>query len=100
MHAAAPAHTAEPAHAAEPAPDAPPTEQLSLEAEPASADEELAAVVPTRSRVPVCPPRSWLELADPGLTSLQPPPSRGAAALEALFNEAETIALPPPSAAS
>ncbi|HWE27159.1 MAG TPA: hypothetical protein VHB97_04110 [Polyangia bacterium] len=71
-------------------------DQLSLEAEPA---EELARAVPTRSRA-LAAPRSWLDLADPGLAALQPPPSAGAAALEALLNESETIALPPPPAAS
>ena len=107
--AAEPPQPAEPQQAVEPplavepslAPEPPqaPAAQFSLEAEPATADEELAAVVPTRSRAPVAP-RSWLELADPGLASLQPPPSHGAAALEALLNEADTIALPPPSASS
>ncbi|HEX9103299.1 MAG TPA: hypothetical protein VF997_13900, partial [Polyangia bacterium] len=99
--------------------------QLSLEAEPAGEDE-LAAAAPTQSHAPTAPtqshapapptqslapapppqslapapPRSWLELADPGLASLQPPPSPGAAALEALLDESSTIALPSPPAAS
>ena len=73
-------------------------DQLSLDAEPAG-EEEFAVAVPTQSRAPAAA-RSWLELADPGLVSLQSPPSTGAAALEALLNESETIALPPPPAAS
>lgn len=68
-------------------------DQLSLEAAPA-AEEELAAAVPTQSRAKTAPPRDWLDLADPGLASLQAPPSAGAAALEALLNESERIALP------
>jgi hypothetical protein len=40
-------------------------------------------------------PRSWLELADPGLASLQSPPSPGANALEQLLDEASA---PSPSA--
>jgi len=72
-------------------------DQLALEAEPAGEDE-FAAAVPTLSRITA--PKSWLELADPGLASLQSPPSAGAAALEALLHESETIALPPPPAAS
>jgi hypothetical protein len=77
---------------------APPDDQFSLDAEPAS-DDEFAAAVPTLSRGPVAP-RSWLDQSDPGLAALQSPPSAGAAALEALLNESETIALPPPPAAS
>jgi hypothetical protein len=77
---------------------APLDQLLSLDAEPAG-EEEFAAAVPTLSRAPAAP-RSWLELADPGLASLQSPPSAGAAALEALLHESETIALPPPPAAS
>ncbi|HEY2749662.1 MAG TPA: hypothetical protein VGL86_33810 [Polyangia bacterium] len=72
--------------------------QLSLDAEPAS-DEEFAAAIPTLSRAPAAP-RSWLELSDPGLAALQSPPSAGAAALEALLNDGESIALPPPPTAS
>jgi len=55
--------------------------------------------VPTLSRIAAAP-RSWLEQSDPGLAALQSPPSPGATALEALLNESETIALPPPPAAS
>ncbi len=73
-------------------------DQFSLEAEPASEDE-FAAAVPTLSRGQTVP-RSWLDQADPGLVALQSPPSPGATALEALLNESETIALPPPPAAS
>ena len=73
-------------------------DQLSLDAEPAGADE-LAAAPPTQSRAAVAP-RSWLDLADPGLASLAPPPSPGAAALEALLNESELLALPPPPSSS
>jgi hypothetical protein len=76
----------------------PPPDSFLLDAEPAS-DEEFATQVPTLSRVPAVP-RSWLEQSDPGLAALQSPPSPGAAALEALLNESETIALPPPPAAS
>jgi hypothetical protein len=72
-------------------------DQLALEAEPAGEDE-FAAAVPTLSRITA--PKSWLDVADPGLASLQSPPSAGAAALEALLHESETIALPPPPAAS
>jgi len=54
---------------------------------------------PTRSRVAAAP-KSWLDLADPGLAALQSPPSAGAAALEALLHESDTIALPSPPAAS
>ena len=68
-------------------------DQLSLDAEPAGQDE-LAAPVPTQPRARPAPPRDWLDLADPGLASLQAPPSAGAAALEALLNESERIALP------
>jgi hypothetical protein len=75
-----------------------PPDPFLLDAEPAG-DEEFATQVPTLSRVPTVP-RSWLEQSDPGLAALQSPPSPGAAALEALFNESETIALPPPPAAS
>ncbi len=67
-------------------------DQLSLEPEPAAA-AELAPAVPTQPRARAVP-RSWLELADPGLAALEPPPSPGAAALEALLNESERIALP------
>jgi hypothetical protein len=88
--AAVPAVTVAPPAAATPA--------LSLDAEPAS-EEEFAAPVPTRSRAPA-PPKSWLELADPGLAALQSPPAAGAAALEALLHESDTIALPSPPAAS
>jgi hypothetical protein len=73
-------------------------DQFSLDAEPAG-EEEFAAAVPTLSRVPVAP-RSWLDLSDPGLASLESPHSAGARALEALFHESETIALPPPPTAS
>ncbi|MGZ3407646.1 MAG: hypothetical protein ACXVAN_14450 [Polyangia bacterium] len=75
-----------------------PPDQFPLDAAPVG-DEEFATQVPTLSRVPTVP-RSWLEQSDPGLAALQSPPSPGAAALEALFNESETIALPPPPAAS
>jgi hypothetical protein len=78
--------------------EAPVPDQFSLDAEPAS-EEEFAAAVPTLSRI-AAPPRSWLEQSDPALAALQSPPSPGAAALEALLNESETIALPPPPAAS
>jgi hypothetical protein len=88
--AAPPAPTAdEPRAAADP---------LSLDAEPAG-DEEFAAAVPTLSRIAAAP-KSWLEVADPGLAALQTPPSPGALALESLLNEGESIALPPPPAAS
>ena len=73
-------------------------DQLSLDAEPAG-EEEFAAAVPTLSRVAAAP-RSWLELSDPGLAALQSPPAAGAAALEALLHEGESIALPPPPTAS
>ena len=73
-------------------------DQLSLDAEPAG-EEEFAAAVPTLSRANAAP-RSWLELSDPGLAALLSPPSAGAAALEALLNEGESIALPPPPTAS
>jgi hypothetical protein len=72
-------------------------DQLSLDAEPAG-EEEFPAV-PTLSRAPAAP-RSWLEVSDPGLAALLSPPSAGAAALEALLNEGESIALPPPPTAS
>jgi hypothetical protein len=72
-------------------------DQLSLDAEPAG-DEEFPPV-PTLSRATAAP-RSWLELADPGLAALQSPPSTGAVALESLLNEGESIALPPPPTAS
>jgi hypothetical protein len=75
-----------------------PADQFSLDAEPAS-EEEFAAAVPTLSRLPAVP-RSWLDQSDPGLAALLSPPSSGASALEALLNESETIALPPPPAAS
>lgn len=85
-------------YAAIAAPTEPAAEQsLSLEAEPAT-EEEFAAAVPTLSRMTA--PRSWLDLADPGLAALQSPPSPGAAALEALLNDPETISLPPPPTAS
>lgn len=93
--AAAPAAVAAPA-AADPAPSdsdvAAAYDQLSLEAEPAGEDE-FAAAVPTQSSARAAP-RGWLELADPGLTALESPPSPGAAALEAVLNESERIALP------
>jgi hypothetical protein len=73
-------------------------QQLSLDAEPAG-EEEFAAAVPTLSRPPVAP-RSWLELADPGLVALQSPTSPSADALESLLNDGESIALPPPPTAS
>lgn len=73
-------------------------DQLSLDAEPAG-DEEFATAVPTLSRLAAAP-KSWLEVADPGLAALQSPPSPGAAALESLLNEGESIALPPPPTAS
>jgi hypothetical protein len=78
--------------------ETPVPDQFSLDAEPAS-EEEFAAAVPTLSRIAAAP-RSWLEQSDPGLAALQSPPSPGATALEALLNESETIALPPPPAAS
>ena len=78
--------------------DTAPADLFSLDAEPASEDE-FAAAVPTLSRVPAVP-RSWLDQSDPGLAALVSPPSSGATALEALLNESETIALPPPPAAS
>ena len=73
-------------------------DQLSLDAEPAG-EEEFAAAVPTLSRAAAAP-RSWLELSDPGLAALQSPPAAGAAALESLLHEGESIALPPPPTAS
>jgi len=73
-------------------------DQLSLDAEPAG-DEEFTAAVPTLSRISAAP-KSWLEVADPGLAALQSPPSPGAVALESLLNEGESIALPPPPTAS
>ncbi len=99
--AAAAANAAAAAAAASPAPpatDSAEPDQLSLDAEPAS-EEEFAAAIPTLSRAPAAP-RSWLEVSDPGLAALQSPPSAGAAALEALLNEGESIALPPPPTAS
>ena len=75
-----------------PADDAAPAAELSLDAEPAG-DDEFAAAVPTLSRAPAAP-RSWLDLADPGLASLESPPSPGAAALSALLDEPD-VALPP-----
>ena len=75
-----------------------PSDQFSLDAEPAG-EEEFAAAIPTLSRANAAP-RSWLELSDPGLASLESPPSAGARALEALLHESETIALPPPPTAS
>ena len=74
-----------------------PADQFSLDAEPAG-EEEFAAAVPTLSRANAAP-RSWLELSDPGLASLESPASAGARALEALLHESETIALPPPPTA-
>jgi len=44
-------------------------------------------------------PRSWLDLADPGLAALQSPPAPGAAILETLLSDADA-ALPPPPTAS
>jgi hypothetical protein len=71
---------------------------LSLDAEPAG-EEEFTTTVPTLSRVAAAP-KSWLDVADPGLAGLQSPPSAGAAALESLLHESDTIALPSPPAAS
>jgi hypothetical protein len=91
--AASPPAASQPPATASPPAAAPSPTALSLEAEPAD-EAEIATVVPPRS------PKSWLELADPGLASLQSPPSAGAAALEALLHESDTIALPSPPAAS